>query len=62
MEIGPAQASYRPADFSTVRTKLFSLLVGGGFLLTGGATVAVVAIVVFAPIALYMRGGGTSSE
>jgi hypothetical protein len=39
-----------------VGTKVLSLAVGAGFFLTGGATVAVIAILVFAPFALLLAG------
>ena len=45
------------AEVMGVRSKLWSLLVGGIFFLTGGATVAAVAIVVYTTIAAYMSGG-----
>lgn len=50
------QVSIAPADNRTVGPKVLSLAVGAGFFLTGGATVAVIAILVFAPLALLLAG------
>lgn len=55
------QVSIATADKSTVGPKVLSLAVGAGFFLTGGATVAVIAILVFAPFALLLAGERTNA-